>query len=83
VEVEGEITEVVFEGRLLSSDSKYERDEEFLTGVESELQWRENLMVDKSKFVTVNKGERLSRIEFADLQPGDVIAFRWVLRCNE
>ena len=77
VEVEGEITEILFEGRLIPKDTKYEQDTEFLTGVDCELQWREKFNVDKSNFVDVKKGNRLTRIEFVDLQPGDVVAFKY------
>jgi len=74
VEVEGEVTKILFEGRLITSNSNYQRDEEFLTGLDCTLQWNEGLNTDKSQMVEVKKGNLLNRIEFADFQPGDVVA---------
>jgi len=76
MEVEGEVMHLVFEGRVLPTSTPFTKDESFLTGVPCDQEWREDLPIDKSEFVQVLKGNRMSRVEFTNLQPGDVVAFK-------
>lgn len=76
IEVQGEISEVIFEGRLIRNSTPFERDETFLTGFPCDSEWREEFPVEESKFIEVLKGNRINRVEFVDFQPGDVVAFR-------